>query len=145
MFVVDTNVLVYAADADSEFHERCRELLEEWRRQTSAWYVTWSIIYEFLRVTTHPRVFRLPWSAGDAWSFVQAVLASPSLGVLVPTGRHAEVAAEVISEVPHLGGNIFHDAQTAILMREHGIGRVYTRDTDFHRFPFLEPIDPIAP
>jgi len=27
-------------------------------------------------------------------------------------------------------------------MREHGIRRIYTRDTDFHRFPFLEPIDP---
>jgi hypothetical protein len=28
--------------------------------------------------------------------------------------------------------------------REHGIRRIYTRDTDFHRFPFLEPIDPLA-
>lgn len=144
MFVVDTNILVYAADADSEFHERCRELLEEWRRQASAWYLTWSIVYEFLRVTTHPRVFRTPWSADDSWGFLQAVLASPSLGLLVPTDRHAGVAAEVISEIPHLRGNIFHDAQTAILMREHGVGRIYTRDTDFHRFPFLEPIDPIA-
>jgi CubicO group peptidase (beta-lactamase class C family) len=33
---------------------------------------------------------------------------------------------------------------TAVLMREHGIRRIYTRDTDFHRFPFLEPIDPAA-
>lgn len=37
-----------------------------------------------------------------------------------------------------------HDAHTAILMREHGIRRIYTRDTAFHRFPFLEPIDPVA-
>jgi predicted nucleic acid-binding protein len=29
-------------------------------------------------------------------------------------------------------------------MREHGIKRIYTRDTDFHRFPFLEPVDPTA-
>jgi toxin-antitoxin system PIN domain toxin len=144
VFVVDTNILVYAADSDSDLHGSCRELLEDWRRQTAAWYVTWGIVYEFLRVTTHARVFRTPWSAGDAWRFVQAVLASPSLGLLVPTERHAEVAAEVIAAVPHLGGNIFHDAQTAILMREHGVGRIYTRDTDFHRFPFLQPIDPVA-
>jgi toxin-antitoxin system PIN domain toxin len=144
VFVVDTNILVYAADADSEFHRTCREMLEDWRRQPSPWYLTWSIVYEFLRVTTHPRVFRTPWSAGDAWSFVQALLASPSLGLLVPTERHAEVAAEVVSENPHLSGNIFHDAQTAVLMREHGVGRIYTRDTDFHRFLFLRPIDPIA-
>jgi predicted nucleic acid-binding protein len=29
-------------------------------------------------------------------------------------------------------------------MREHGIRRLYTRDTDFHRFPFLDVIDPLA-
>jgi hypothetical protein len=38
----------------------------------------------------------------------------------------------------------FHDAHTAILMREHGIRRIVTRDTDYHRFGFLEPIDPMA-
>lgn len=27
---------------------------------------------------------------------------------------------------------------------EHGIRRIYTRDTDFHRFPFLDVIDPLA-
>ena len=41
-------------------------------------------------------------------------------------------------------GNLMHDAQTAVLMREHGIKRVYTRDTDFYRFPFPEPLDPMT-
>ena len=36
-----------------------------------------------------------------------------------------------------------HDAHAAILMREHGIGRICTRDTDFNQFPFLEVIDPL--
>lgn len=144
MFVVDTNILVYAADEDSAFHSRCYELIEEWRRQASAWYVTWGIVYEFLRVITHPRIFRKPWSVTQAWSFVEAVLASPSLGILTATGRHADVAKEVVKSLPSLSGNLLYDAQTAILMREHGIKRIYTRDTDFHRFPFLEPIDPIV-
>ncbi len=144
MFLVDTNILVYAADEDSEFYRRCHKLLEEWRGQASAWYVTWGILYEFLRVTTHPRVFRAPWSAAQAWEFVQALLCSPSLGVLIQTERHAEVAAGVIGEIPHLSGNLMHDAQIAILMREHGIKRIYTRDTDFHRFSFLEPVDPVS-
>ena len=57
--------------------------------------------------------------------------------------RHSRVLAEVVAEVPGLSGNIVHDTQTAVLMREHGIRRICTRDTDFHRFPFLEPIDPL--
>jgi toxin-antitoxin system PIN domain toxin len=142
--VVDTNVLVYAADADSPFHGACRDWLERQRERPDAWYVTWPILYEFLRVTTHQRVMRHPWSAAAAWDFVATLLASRGLGVLVPTERHAEVAAQVISELPQLAGNLFYDAHTAILMREHGIRRIVTRDTDFHRFSFLERVDPTA-
>ena len=85
------------------------------------------------------------WSPPAAWNFVAALLASQSLAVLVPTERHADVAEELISELPHLAGNLLHDAHTAILMREHGIGRICTRDTDFNQFPFLEVIDPLRP
>ena len=142
MFVVDTNVLVYAADSDSPFHEVSRELIETSRSQAAAWYSTWAIVYEFLRVVTHPRVMRHPWTVSDAWRFIEALRAAPGFDLLVPTPRHATVAAQVITEIPHLSGNILHDAHTAVLMREHGIARIYTRDTDFHRFSFLEPIDP---
>lgn len=142
MFVVDTNILIYAADEDSPFHKPCREKLEEWRRQSSVWYVTWGILYEFMRVITHSRVFRKPWFITDAWTFVNALLASPSLDILIPGERHLDVAAEVIKDLPFLRGNLLYDAKTAILMQEHGIKRIYTRDTDFHRFPFLEPVDP---
>lgn len=143
MLLVDTNVLVYAANVDSQFHEPCRDWLARQRARPDAWYTTWPVLYEFLRVTTHPRVMRRPWTAAAAWQFVTALLASPGLGVLVQTQRHAEVASNVMSELPHLAGNLLHDAHTAILMREHGVRRICTRDADFTRFPFLEVIDPL--
>jgi len=142
MFVIDTNVLVYAVNADSPCFTACRNRIEEWRNQSSAWYLTWGIVYEFLRVATHPRIFRKPYQAGQAWAFIEALLASPSLGFLVPTDRHPAVAAEVVAQLPLLSGNLLLDAQTAVLMKEHGIRRIYTRDTDFHRFSFLEVVDP---
>jgi toxin-antitoxin system PIN domain toxin len=141
--VVDTNILVYAADADSEWHVKSRDFIERRRRRPDAWFTTWPIIYEFMRVTTHPRVMRKPWSAPRAFSFVSALLGSPGLAMLVPTERHADVAEQVISELPWLAGNLLHDAHTAILMREHGLIRICTRDTDFHRFSFLEVVDPL--
>lgn len=144
MFVVDTNVLVYAADESAPEHARCRALMESWRRQNGAWYLTWGICYEFLRVVTHPRVMRQPWTMEAGVGFLQALQASPGLAVLIPTNRHLHVLADVVSEVRGLSGNIVHDTQTAVLMREHGIRRICTRDTDFHRFPFLEPIDPLS-
>ena len=80
----------------------------------------------------------------EAARFLGAVQGSPGLGMLVPTDRHARVLAEVIEVVPQLAGNLVRDAATAVLMREHGIRRICTRDTGFHRFPFLEPVDPLA-
>lgn len=144
MIVVDTNVLVYAVHNTSPFHDACRGWLDRQRESAGAWYTTWPILYEFMRLTTHPRVMPRCWSVAVAWEFVTALLASPGFDVLLPTNRHAEVAAQLFAEFPHLSGSILHDAHTAILMREHGIGRICTCDTDFHRFPFLEVIDPLT-
>lgn len=145
MFVVDTNVLVYAADSHSTEHRRCRDLIEHWRREPLPWFTTWPVITEFLRVVTHPRVLRRPWNLADGWSYVKSLLASPSLQLLVPGPHHVEVAGKTFAEHPDLRANILHDAHTAILMREHGIRQIYTRDKAFRHFPFLEVIDPIEP
>ncbi len=143
MFVVDTNILIYAADRDSPDHAKCRKFVQDWRLQSSHWYITWGIVYEFLRVATHPNVFRKPFPMADAWRFLEAVLASPSAGVLVATERHQHVASEVFTVVRDITGNLVFDAHTAILMKEHDVKTIYTRDTDFNRFPFLDVIDPI--
>ena len=83
MFVVDTNVLIYTANAACPEHAACRGVLEQARCGSLPWYTTWGILYEFLRVTTHPRVFARPWTIQDAWGFVATVLASPGPRVLI--------------------------------------------------------------
>lgn len=142
MFVVDTNILLYAAHRGVDEHERCRGLLEGWREGSTPWFLTWGICYEFLRVATHPRVFATPWNAPEAMRFLDALDASPSLSILVPTSKHAGILQEILDDLPDVRGNLVHDLHTAVLMREHGISRIYTRDTDFHRFPFLTVLDP---
>ena len=57
--------------------------------------------------------------------------------------RHAEVLAASLVDVPDACGNLLHDLHTAVLMREHGVGRIVTRDRDFHRFAFLDVVDPL--
>ncbi len=144
MFLVDTNVLVQAADRHAPEYAACRGLIERTRAQPLPWYVTWPVLYEFLLVTTHPAVWDEPWTLEGAWRFVSALLAAPGLEVLTPTERHAEVAARTLEEIPGLVGNGLQGVHTAVLMREHGVRRIYTRDTDFHRFPFLEVLDPLS-
>ncbi len=142
MEVIDTNVLVDAANRTSQFHHVCREALNRARRDPSPTFLTWSICYEFLRVVTHPRVLPTPWAAQDAMSFIREILAAPGIEVLVATSRHELVLEQTLDELPETRGNLCHDLHTAVLMREHGIGRIRTRDTDFRRFPFLTVVRP---
>lgn len=143
MVVFDTNVLLYAADADSEFHEPCVRAVEEARRDPSPAFLTWNICYEFLRASTHRRVFRSPWAPAEARGFLMALVGSPGIALLLPTRRHAAVLEQTVAELPDVRGNQMYDLNTAVLMREHGVSRICTRDTGFHRFPFLDVVDPL--
>lgn len=143
MFVVDTNIFIYAANEQAAEYGKCRDLILEWRSRSEPWYLTWSIVYEFLRVATHPNVFSRPLSSKEAWAFIEAVLAAPNIDFLIETERHLQVAQDVFGQISAMTGNLVFDARTAILMREHGVTRIYTRDADFHRFPFLDVVDPL--
>jgi len=144
MLVVDTNILVYAANEDAEEHAAALAVLGRFRSARDPWHLTWGILYEFLRVTTHRRVLERPWTAHRAMAFVTALLDSPGLILLTPTARHASTLSDVIRDVPRMSGNLLFDCQTATLMREHGVRRILTHDADFHRFPSIEVIDPLA-
>lgn len=144
MWMVDTNILVYAADRRSPFHERCRAQVEQWRMGPAPVFLSWNICYEFLRVVTHPKVFVQPWSMPAAWGFIDALRRSRGFQWLEPTPRHGAVLAQTLGELPALVGNDAHDLHTAVLMREHGISRICTRDAGFARYAFLTLVDPLA-
>ena len=105
MWVVDTNILLYAADRSSPFHEVCRSRLERWRAGPAPVFLTWGVCYEFLRVATHPEVFPRPWSMPAALEFVGALQRSRGVQMLTPTDRHAHAAGQRRSRPPHGGAD----------------------------------------
>jgi uncharacterized protein len=56
-----------------------------------------------------------------------ALVESPGLGMRLPAERHQTVLAEVVADRPLLSGDLWHGAETATLMRGHGIRRICTR------------------
>ena len=141
--VFDTNVVVYAARTDSEFHVPCRRRIIAAGTAIAPCFLTWNVTYEFLRVITHPRIYPRSWSIADGCRFLAMLLALPSFGLLLPTPNHSSILSEVAIELPDIHGNLVHDMHTAILMREHGITQICTLDRDFRRFPFLEIVNPL--
>ena len=144
MFVVDTNLLLYAVNPDAEEHKHAYALIESWRRDDRRCYVTWNIVYEFLRVSTHQKVFGRPLSLMHAKEWIASLVRSPNVGVLSPTDRHLDVLAELAARHPRLRGNLVHDMHTVVLMREHGITEIRTADADFHQFRFLTVVNPLV-
>ena len=141
--VFDSNVLIHAVNEDSEAHRACLERLREVRLGVSA-FLTWSICYEFLRVSTHRNILPSPLTPDRALRFLNALLDSPGFGLLRPTGRHQSVLTQTLAELPEIRGNVMHDLHTAVLMRENDVAEICTFDRDFFRFPFLKIIDPLG-
>ena len=140
--VYDTNVLIYAVDDRSEFHDACLRRIESVRTGYASGFLTWSICYEFLRVTSHARVLSNPWNLSDGVRFLSRLLESPGFYLLRHTELHLPILYQVAAELPDIRGNRVHDLHTAVLMREHGITQICTMDGDFRRFPFVEVVDP---
>ncbi|MBI2898193.1 MAG: PIN domain-containing protein [Deltaproteobacteria bacterium] len=141
-FLVDTNVLLHAVNRDAPSHRRARDALSSWLAGSVPWCLSWNVLYEFLRVATHRRVFPRPLRASAAFDFLSVLLDSDLVTVLVPTERHAPLLKSTIAEVGRPAGNLMHDLHTAVLMREHGVPEIMTADADFLRFGFLTVTDP---
>ena len=142
MFVVDSNILIYAASERAPEHSRARAVIESWRLQGNPWFITWGILYEFMRVMTHRRATEAPLTSAQACQFIDALNAGGQR-ILLETDRHWKILSQTLEQFPGLRGSILHDVHTAVLMREHGLRRIYTQDTDLHKLSFLEVIDPL--
>ena len=144
MFVVDTNILLHAANRGSPHHARLKRLVGGWRNGPEPCNATWSMLYEFLRVITHRGVLARPFSFNEAWSFVAGMLASVHFDILVETPGHRQVVRDLMNEYPDLSGSIMHDVHTVALMREHGISEIRTFDRHIQRFTHLRAVNPLA-
>lgn len=143
--VIDTNLLLYAANRDAQEHDLAVSFLKEAGTGAEQWYLTEGILYEFLRVTTHPRVFVRPLTWKEAMRFLAPFLRSPNFQILQSGEEHWEHLRHVLDKVTHPAGNIFFDIRTVVLMREHGIREIYSADTDFLQFSGIHVINPLKP
>jgi hypothetical protein len=138
----DVNVLVYAFRRDAERHEEYRSWLDDLVNGDAAFAVSEWVLAGFLRVVTHPRVFREPSTFGEALEFVEAVRSSPVCRVVAPSGEHWPLFVR-LCEAGRARGNLIPDAWHAALAIEAGCTWMST-DRGFSRFPGLvwgHPLD----
>ena len=96
----------------------------------------------FIRVSTHRQIFDNPLPVATACAHVRAWLAQPSVNVLDPGARHAEILFRLLESLGS-AGNLTTDAHLAALAIEHQ-AELHSTDADFARFPGLRWSNPLA-
>ncbi|MBA4388539.1 MAG: VapC toxin family PIN domain ribonuclease [Verrucomicrobia bacterium] len=142
MILIDTNLLVYAHVAAFPQHVAARNWLDSRLSGSSKVGLAWSSILGFVRLVSNPRVFERPETIAHAWRQAEAWLDSSVAWVPLPTDRHREVLANILT-TPDLRANHVPDAHLAALAIEHGLTLCST-DSDFARFPALRWKNPLA-
>ncbi len=143
MIAVDTNILVYAHRADSEWHLSASRRLAELAEGRAAWAIPWPCVHEFLAVVTHPKIYAPPTPLGKAIDQIDAWLESPSVEMLAESQLHWPRLRHLLE-----GGNIVgpsvHDARVAALCLQHGVRELWSADRDFGRYPELKVTNPLV-
>jgi toxin-antitoxin system PIN domain toxin len=91
LVLTDVNVLVYAHREDSPEHESYRAWLENLICGDAAYAVSGLVLSGFLRVVTHPKVFKSPSTSGQAIAFAEQIRSQPNAVPVEPGTRHWEL------------------------------------------------------
>ena len=142
MILVDANVLLYAYQPRSEFHQRCRAWVEEAFSGEEPVCLAWVTVLAFIRISTNPRIFEQPLLAAEATAAVSSWLERPTVSVLEAGERCWEIFRRLLVEA-QVSGPLVMDAFLAALALENGATLV-TTDRDFTRFPNLKLRNPAA-
>lgn len=141
MILPDVNVLVYAHRKDARGHEQYRAWLERAVTGPAAYGLSDVVLSGFLRVVTHPKVFKNPTPLPEALSFVRAIREPENRIPVDPGPRHWTIFRELCTKVA-ARGNLVPDAYLAALAIESGAEWI-TTDRDFTRFPGLSTRHPL--
>jgi predicted nucleic acid-binding protein len=127
VILLDTNVLVYAADRDSPRHEPCRDVVRCALSGDVDGVLVPQVVLEFYATVTGSRV-RAPLPPAVAWRQVEAL--TSGLPVMDVRRDSLDMLGQLVVEVG-LGGHRVFDLFLVAQMRSHGVPDICT-DNDRH-------------
>lgn len=142
-YSIDANILLYASNTEAREHIAALTFLKNRAKDPDLLCLTWPALMAYQRIATHPAIFRQPLNPQEAWNNIQSLLALSRARVLAEAEDFAEVYPDVTGGL-NIRGNLVPDAHIATILQQHGVQRLYTADSDFRKFPFLEVINPLG-
>lgn len=129
MKLFDVNVLVQAFREDSPDHKLFRSVLEEAVNAPGPFGLSRSVLSGFLRVVTHPKVFKSPTPIEDALAFCDDLVERPNRRWIEPGAKHWKLFRDLCA-THRADGNLIPDLWFAALAIESSC-RWVTGDRDY--------------
>ena len=142
MILPDVNILVYAHRRDAQDHERYLEWLVSEVDSDAVFGLSPLVLSGFIRVVTHPKVFKTPSTLSHATAFAEQLRERPNCIEVTPGTRHWAIFLRLCRQAG-AKGNLVPDAYLAAMAIESGCEWV-TTDRDFSRFEGLKWRHPLA-
>jgi toxin-antitoxin system PIN domain toxin len=136
MIVPDVNLLLYAYDNSSLFHQEARSWWEGCLSGGEPVGLAQPVLLAFIRVGTSSRVFQHPLTLNEARDCVISWINRGITRVLQPASNHILQVLDLLAAADSAGGNLVTDAEIAAIAIAHR-AEVHTADRDFLRFPDL--------
>jgi toxin-antitoxin system PIN domain toxin len=141
MIIPDINLLVYAYDSTSPWHERAREWWRQTLVGTESVGIPAVVILAFIRLMTHTSLSGNPMALPRARVIVSSWVAVDGVRVLAPTWETLSLMMELLEETGS-GGSLSTDALIAAHAHEHRAS-LWSNDLDFKRFPGIKVHNPL--
>jgi toxin-antitoxin system PIN domain toxin len=141
MRCVDVNILISAHRPESPNHEAYRAWLDEARLGAEPLGLSSTVSSGFLRIVTHPKIFKEPTPLEVAIDFVEALRSSVAVVDMAPRDRHWQIFLDLCREIGATGNHV-PDAFLAAMCIEQGATWV-SADRGFGGYPSLRWCHPL--
>ena len=142
MILPDANLLLYAYDQSSPFHPKAAAWFENIMSRPGPVILLPAVVFGFVRISTHPRIFTSPLSVAEASAHVRSWLGRKHVRLHDMLLEDVNAALSLL-ESAGTAGNLTTDAQiAAVALRLDA--EVHTADLDFGRFAGVRFSNPLV-
>jgi predicted nucleic acid-binding protein len=135
--LLDTNILVYAADETSEFHVPAKQLRDQGVQGDISVAVSPQILFEFFAVITNPRRVTQPRSPQEAREEMEKYLQAPTILKIYPGEDIINRVMALLQQHPQITRQDIFDCVLVATMHTNGVRRIYTYNRQ-HFTPFAD-------
>jgi predicted nucleic acid-binding protein len=135
VIAIDTNILIELMVSSTENHVQSMTKLRTLGEAIATTHIN---IAETIRLTSHPKIFPSPLKMADAVRKISELLQSFRFNILeLAPEWWQDLESFVREEMPELKGNDIFDLEIALCLKYNGVKNIWTKDSDFLKFPFL--------